>query len=485
MPKAIIIGAGIAGIATSIRLAAKGFEVDVYEGNTDPGGKLISLTVGDFRFDAGPSLFTLPNLVTELFELCGESSIDYFDCDRKDVICNYFWEDGTRYSMPAEVKDIAKTISKDFNISENKLLKYLGRSKEKYELTNPLFIEKSLHKLSTYFSLATLKAFLFSFKLDLFKSLHTTNRKAFDNIKVTQLFDRFATYNGSSPYKTSGIMSMIPHLEMGIGTYFPKGGMKSITDSLFDLAKRQGVNFHFGSTVDEILLSNKRTLGVRLGNVEINSDVVVSNMDIFSTYHKLLPNLDHPNRILNQERSSSALIFYWGIKGIHPELDLHNILFSEDYEGEFDAIFEKKSIHQDPTIYINISSKCNPTDAPDSCENWFVMINTPGDIGQDWDKLIATAKLNVINKINRVLKMDVKSMIVEESILDPRLIAAKTQSHQGSLYGTSSNDRYSAFYRHPNFSREIKDLYFVGGSVHPGGGIPLCLNSAKIVSNLI
>ncbi|MFT6338529.1 MAG: phytoene desaturase [Saprospiraceae bacterium] len=485
MRKAIVIGAGIAGIATSIRLAVKGYEVHVYEGNSYPGGKLTSLEVGDFRFDAGPSLFTLPNLVTELFDLCGEASVDFFDYDRKDVICNYFWDDRVRYSMPSSIKEIAKSISIKFNVDEGKALKYLNRSKDKYNLTNSIFIEKSLHKVTTYFSFDTLKAMLQSFKLDLFQSLHNTNRKAFNNEKVTQLFDRFATYNGSSPYKTSGIMSMIPHLEMGLGTYFPKGGMKSITNSLFELAKRQGVKFHFDQIVDEILVSNKKAVGARMGNIKINSDLVVSNMDIFSTYHKLLPNLNHPNQILNQERSSSALIFYWGIKGIHPELDLHNILFSNDYEGEFDHIFEKKEIHKDPTVYINISSKYNASDAPANCENWFVMINTPGDFGQDWDVLIATAKENVLRKITKTLKIDVASLILEESVLDPRLIASRTQSHQGSLYGTSSNNRYSAFYRHPNFSKEIKDLYFVGGSVHPGGGIPLCLNSAKIVSNLI
>ena len=148
---------------------------------------------------------------------------------------------------------------------------------------------------------------------------------------------------------------------------------------------------------------------------KIESDIVISNMDIFSTYHKLLPHSTHPNRVLNQERSSSALIFYWGIKGIHPELDLHNILFSDDYQGEFNCIFEKKDIHQDPTVYINISSKCNSSDAPEGCENWFVMINTPGDIGQDWDTLIAIARNNVIKKINNVLKIDLAPMIIEES----------------------------------------------------------------------
>jgi len=208
-------------------------------------------------------------------------------------------------------------------------------------------------------------------------------------------------------------------------------------------------------------------------------------MDIFSTYKKLLPQSKAPKRILSQERSSSALIFYWGVKGAFPQLDLHNIIFSNNYKEEFDYIFDKKQVHHDPTIYINISAKCNSNDAPVGCENWFVMINTPSNVGQDWESIISKAKTDIISKINRNLKIDLESLIQCETSLDPRSIETKTMSHQGSLYGTSSNNRFAAFLRHPNFSKRIKGLYFVGGSVHPGGGIPLCLNSAKIVSNLL
>jgi len=485
MQKAIVIGAGIAGIATSIRLAVKGYDVHVYEANTYPGGKLTSINVGDFRFDAGPSLFTLPHLVTELFDLCGESSEVHFKYNKKDTICNYFWDDGFSYSMPSDSAEIPRSISNHFDVSEDAINHYLDLSKTKYELTNPIFIEKSLHKPSTYFSKKTLRALFSMFRLDLFTSLHKKNKISFSDPKLVQLFDRFATYNGSSPYQTSGIMSMIPHLEMGLGTFFPEGGMNSITESLFGLAKRQGVKFHFSNLVDEIIVEDKVAVGIRIGAEKVLSNLVVSNMDIFSTYKHLLADQRQPKRILDQERSSSALIFYWGIKGKHSKLDLHNILFSSNYKEEFDYIFEKKDIHKDPTVYINISSKCKESDAPNNCENWFVMVNTPSDTGQDWDTLISKTKKNIIKKINKTLDLNLESLIIEECLLDPRLIESRTRSHQGSLYGTSSNSQYSAFLRHPNFSSQIKNLFFVGGSVHPGGGIPLCLNSAKIVSNFI
>jgi phytoene dehydrogenase-like protein len=208
-------------------------------------------------------------------------------------------------------------------------------------------------------------------------------------------------------------------------------------------------------------------------------------MDIYPTYKKLLPKVKHPEKILVQEKSSSALIFYWGINKQFAELDLHNILFTENYQAEFEYIFNKKTIYADPTIYINITSKYKPDDASAGCENWFLMINTPNNQGQNWDELIAEARKNIVSKLNRLLKTDIEKYIVTENILDPRSIESKTSSHLGALYGNASNNRYAAFLRHKNFSSNIKGLYFCGGSVHPGGGIPLCLNSAKIAAGLI
>ena len=485
MQKAIVIGAGIAGIATSIRLARQGYEVKVYEANSYPGGKLTTLQHGDYRFDAGPSLFTLPKLVEELFLLCGEKPKDHFTYQIKDSICNYFWNDGKTYQMPAGVDNIVDSLVDNFDADRTSVERYLNRSKLKYEKTAPVFIERSLHKISSFINKETIIAMASIPKLGINTSMHKINAKAFRNPKLVQIFDRFATYNGSSPYQTPGIMSMIPHLEMGIGTYFPNGGMVNITNSLVALAERQGVSFVYGTKVQRIIKANRAAIGVDVENEKVLADIVVSNMDVFSTYKHLLPEKDWPLKTLAQEQSSSALIFYWGISKSFPNLSLHNILFADDYKGEFEKIFKSKTIVEDPTVYINISSKANPSDAPRDSENWFVMINTPGNYGQDWDAMIAEARRNIIIKINKVLKVDIESLIVIEDVLDPRLIESRTQSHRGALYGTASNNKLSAFLRHANFNKKIKNLYFCGGSVHPGGGIPLCLQSAAIVSDLI
>jgi phytoene dehydrogenase-like protein len=208
-------------------------------------------------------------------------------------------------------------------------------------------------------------------------------------------------------------------------------------------------------------------------------------MDIYPTYKKLLPKLKSPTKILKQERSSSAVIFYWGIKKSFEALELHNIFFSEDYQQEFKAIFEDLTVCEDPTIYINITSKDVPTDAPKGCENWFVMINTPADHGQDWDEIVTRLRERILSKVSEELGTEIEPLISCEEVLTPPLIQDKTQSHLGALYGASSNNTMAAFLRHANFSKRIKNLYFCGGSVHPGGGIPLCLLSAKIVDDMI
>jgi phytoene dehydrogenase-like protein len=232
------------------------------------------------------------------------------------------------------------------------------------------------------------------------------------------------------------------------------------------------------------LIKNKIAYGVKVNGNEFLSDVVVSNMDIYPTYKKLLPTIKAPNRILKQEKSSSALIFYWGIKKKFKQLDLHNIFFTDDYKKEFTLLFDEKTVTGDPTVYIHISSKYVPDDAPEYGENWFILVNVPSNSGQDWDQLRISIRKSVIDKLSRLLDANIEDLIEEEDYLDPVRIEQRTSSHAGALYGASSNDRMAAFFRHPNFS-SVQGLYFVGGSVHPGGGIPLCLLSAKIATELI
>ena len=483
--KVIIIGAGIAGLASAIRLRVQGYDVSVFEANSYPGGKLTAFTEKGYRFDMGPSLFTMPQFIEELFTLANKPIEDYFNYHQKTVVCNYFYEDGTRFTAFADKNKFASEASKTFDVDKQTIIDYLDKSKKKYDLTATLFLEKSLHKLSTYLSGDTLNAILRINALDINSSLNDYNTSVFKDNRLVQFFNRFATYNGSSPYQTPGIMSMIPHLEQYYGTYFPKGGMHSITMSLYQLAKDIGVEFHFKTMVEEIETKDGSVTGIITKQGFEEGSIVVSNSDVVPTYRQLLKKHKAPEKILKQPRSSSALIFYWGITKQFKELDLHNIFFSKDYKTEFDYIFNKSDVYNDPTVYINITSKEEPDDAPEGCENWFVMINVPSNKGQNWDEIIERSRKNIIDKLSRLLNVNLGDFIEYEHILEPRTIESKTQSYQGALYGAASNNKFAAFLRHPNFKNSIKNLYFCGGSVHPGGGIPLCLLSGKIVSDLI
>jgi phytoene desaturase len=485
MKKAIVIGAGVAGLATSIRLALKGYQTQVFEVNKYPGGKISSFQLNGYRFDAGPSLFTMPHFVTELFELAGENPNDHFEYQKIEVSCNYFWSDKTRFKAYSDQTSFLQEAEKIFGEPKGNIEKYLNRAKKKYGLTEALFLKQSLHKLKTFLSTDTLKAISRLHIYELQKTLHQANEEAFSSPHLVQFFDRYATYNGSDPYQTSGMMTLIQHLESSFGTFIPKQGMVSISNSLYDLAVRLGVDFKFETPIEEINVENNKVVGVSNEDDVFMSDIVVSNTDVYSTYKKLLPNEKSPKRKLKQERSSSAVIFYWGIQHSFKELDLHNVFFSKDYKKEFECIFKKKNVSDDPTIYVNISSKNIPSDAPKGSENWFVMINTPADYGQDWDQLVKRLRERIIEKLSQELDVNIEPLIQCEEVLTPPLIESKTQSHLGALYGSSSNNPMAAFLRHPNFSNKIKNLYFCGGSVHPGGGIPLCLLSAKIVDDLI
>ncbi len=485
-PTAIIIGAGIAGIASAIRLAVQGFAVQVFEKNEYAGGKMTYFEKNGYCFDGGPSLFTQPQLIEELFLLADEPINAYFTYERVPVACTYFYEDGTVIKGYADAGKLANELYEKIGEDKAAVQQYLQHSKKLYETTGNIFLNYSLHKRSTLHKAPIANALINTRLAYLFSTFHAFNKKSFRQSHTVQLFNRYATYNGSNPYQAPGMLSVIPHLEYNEGVYYPKGGMISIAHALYKLAVKKGVQFYFGRQVDNIVCHENKVQGIITNGKHHAADVIVSNMDVYFTYKKLLHDEQKAAQIVKQERSSSAIIFYWGINKTFPQLGLHNIFFSNHYEEEFNHIFKLKQLYADPTIYINITSKCEPgIQAPAGKGNWFVMVNAPANVGQYTTAWQQQLKQHILSKLSRLLHTAIEPLIEAEAILDPVMIEENTASYMGSLYGTSSNSRMAAFLRHPNFSNELKGLYFVGGSVHPGGGIPLCLRSAKIMSEIV
>lgn len=479
----VIIGSGVAGLASAIRLGAAGHKVTVVEANDYVGGKLTAKKIGRYRFDLGPSVFTMPHLIEELTLISKqELKFEYLTLDK---ICNYFYEDGTTLSAYPDKEKFATEVHNKLGETKESVYEQLKYSATAYELIGELFMEQSLHKLSNFLNLKTAKALLNIRKLKLNKTMNEANNARFKNKKTVQLFNRFATYNGSNPFQAPALINIIAHLEHNIGAFAPKGGMHDITMHLYNLSVKLGVEYKMNTRVIKVITENDLVNNVLTSGGEIKADIVVSGADIKHVYTKLLDKKYYPTKILEQEKSLSGLIFYWGVKKEFQELSLHNILFSENSEAEFNSFFKDKTPYHDPTIYINITSKVTPTDAPEGCENWFVMINVPHNASGEPIHYVKEMRKQIVAKINRVLKTDIEQYIEIEDVLEPYLIEQRTSSSGGSLYGNSSNNKYAAFLRHANNSSKIKNMYFCGGSVHPGGGIPLGLLSAKIVSEMI
>lgn len=480
-----VIGAGVSGIAAAVRMRNKGYKVTVFEANSFPGGKCSSESKDGYRFDMGPSVFTMPQYVDELFILSGKNPRDHFNYIPLDPVYKYFFEDGSTLDAYHGKEKFAEQLSQKTRDRKEDIIRYLNKTETIYNLTDEVFLKNSLHRLKNFFTWPVARGIMNFGKIGAFDTMAGANRKAFKDSRLVQIFNRYATYNGSSPYLSPATLNVIAHVEIVKGAFYPEGGMFSITSSLVELAKDIGVEFRFSTPVREILIEHKKVTGIKTDTGSEFFDIVISNMDVYNSYKKLMPSAKRPSKTLNQPKSSSGIIFYWGIKKEFKELGLHNILFSENYEEEFNTIFTKKSIYHDPTIYLNITSKHTPSDAPPGCENWFSFINVPNNQGQNWDMFITEARENMIKKINRMLKTDIRPLIESEMVFDPRVIENRTSSAFGAIYGNSSNNKFAAFLRHANFSKDIKNLYFCGGSVHPGPSIPLCLLSAKITTDLI
>ena len=483
--KAIVIGSGVAGLAVAIRLSVQGFDVTVYEKNNEPGGKLALYQKDGYHFDTGPSLFTEPEELEALFNIAGEPIKEYITYNKLDSGCKYFFPNGKHLQTWTNREQLAKEFNDILGEPGENIIQYLTKSETLYNNIGSVFLNSPIQKRKTWKNKGFFKALMAVRPNLLFNTLNNYNASAFSTIETIQIFNRFASYNGSDPYLAPAMLSMVAHVELNKSVYYPRGGMISIINALYKLCIKKGVKFNFNTPVQRIISAGNKVMGVVAGNENIYADIAVSNADIYYTAKNLLLDERTANRINKKEKSSSAVIFLWGIKKQFPQLHLHNVFFSGDYKAEFKTLFQLKSFYKDPTIYINITSKMETNHAPEGKENWFVMVNVPSDSGQDWEKAIPFLKQQVLKKLRGMLKEDIEPLIASEEIITPPQLEKNTGAFGGAIYGISSNNKRNAFVRHPNFSKEIRDLYFCGGTVHPGGGIPLCLKSAKIVGEMI
>jgi len=480
-----IIGAGLGGLSAAISLATQGIRVTVFEQNSTPGGKATVLEldskIGKFRFDRGPSFLTMPFVFEELFRSAGVKLNDYIKIKRMEISCLYFWRDGTQITAWADPDRLANEIAITTGVNLQVIQKYLDHSRSVYEASEEFFLKNEI-TWQSFLQLSFVKGIGQITKLNPFQSLHSLNQQIFSNPKAVQIFDRYATYNCSDPSRVPSTLRSISHLENDIGVYLPEGGIGDVAKAMYKLAIEKNVEFRFDIPVTRILVNhktNKPTVtGLEVGGQELQFDRVISNLDINLTYLKLLGDSQSPfiKKRLKQEYSSSYIVFYWGVKGSYPQLDLHNILFSDNYQAEFDSIFQDHITPKDPTVYINITSKKIPGDAPAGHENWFIIITAPNNqtfAPDHWNMLLAILRPKIIQRINEQLGIDIEGNIIAEKFMTPADIQDWTGSWQGAICGTSSNSLWSAFNRPKLKAVDYNNLYFCGASVHPGCGMPV------------
>lgn len=482
-----IIGTGIGGLSAACELAKDGHDVTMYEKNDKPGGKLNEDVIDGFRFDTGPSLFTMPFVAEELFNYCGFELSDHIQTQPLTPLCRYNYADGTVFDS-FEDRDAAVNAIKNFSETDSKVyIQFLDKAAKLYERTAQSFIFNPLADLRDLRSLRWLDML----RIDAFTTVSDRVDQAFESSYMRMFFKRFTTYNGSNPWQAPATLNVIPHVELNQGGYYIKGGMYRIADALVRVAESLGVKFHYNVHVDRIGHKSGKADHLIVDGHRVEFDLIVSNSDATHTYTKLVSDdvISPPKKkhLKSVEPSCSGFVMLLGINRTYEQLVHHNIFFSSDYKTEFDDIFKRGKLPSDPTIYIANTSYTDPNHAPEGGSNLFILVNAPWV--RDSDPFSESAKESYAEKIMLALAghglRGLKASVQVKKIITPADFQDLWLSNKGSIYGTSSNHRLAAFMRPRNRSPFLRNLYLVGGSTHPGGGIPLVMLSARHACELI
>jgi phytoene desaturase len=475
--KVVIIGAGIGGLAAACLMSRQGHDVVVLERNGSVGGKLNEWRGGGYRFDTGPSLLTMPWVLDALFDYCGRKSSDYLKLKSLESLCTYHFADGTRFVSYQDREKAVDQIRGFFPGDEQNYRDFLEYSKRLYELTSDTFIYHPLSQWTDLFRLPLADVL----KIDAFKTVSQRVDASFESKYLRQFFKRFATYNGSSPYRSPATLNVIPHVELNTGGYYIQGGMYTLANALKTISTEMGSEYRFDSHVEQIMVRNGVATGIKVNGEFIEADIVISNSDAHETYLELLEprNVPRVTRYITKhtEPSCSGFVLLLGTNKQWSQLYHHTIFFSKDYKNEFEDIFSRGKLPEDPTIYVANTSHTDPLHAPEGGSNMFVLVNAPY-LRDEGDPDYKSYTDHVINQLEFRGLSGLRDSILVQRIITPREFYEKYRSNRGSIYGTSSNNKYAAFIRPRNRAKSIQNLWLAGGSTHPGGGIPLCIISA-------
>ena len=481
----VIIGAGIGGLSAAIRLAAAGRRVVMLEQNAAVGGKMSEIAQDGFRWDTGPSVITMRHVFEELFAAAGRRLDDYLTLRPVDPLTRYFFPDGTRIDATRDLARMAEQIAAIDERDVEGYLDFLEYAARLHRITGPVFIYNQPPTPRSFLGVPPADMV----RVDPWLTMDQAIRRRVRSPQMRQLLGRFATYVGASPYQAPATLSVIAHVELTGGVWYPAGGIYQIATAMERLAREVGVEIRTGTPVAEIGVEHGRASAVVTADGErIDAAAVIANMDVTTVYDRLLPAAIGASRraqLRRIETSCSGFVLLLGVEGVHPHLAHHNIFFARDYRAEFDAIFRRGLPPDAPTVYVAITSKSDASHAPPGCENWFVLVNAPAlGPGYDWTREAGAYRARVLEMLAG-FGLDVRAHIRSEVTLTPQDIQRLTGAWRGALYGLSSNQALNAFRRPHNRCVDVRGLYFAGGTTHPGGGVPMVTLSGKVAADLV
>lgn len=503
----LIIGAGVGGLAAGVRARGMGHEVLVLEKNPLVGGKLNIRSIRHprrpderpFRFDTGPSLLTLPLVFADLFAFVGKDVRDYLSISRLDPVSRFVWADGQSLELNTDREKLLNSVKQFAPQDVNGMKRFLDYGKHVWELSGEFFLtrapEQAFRGEGAFSLFNAFRTLSIPFRIGMFKKYAALVDQHIRSPRLREVLYQYATYSGSSPFLAPATLAVIAHVELELGGWYVKGGMYRLAEALEQLATEIGVQIQTNTTVTTILVEEcsgkTRVKGVALSDGSIlQADAVIVNADVIYAYQNLIDpkfrqRFSNP-RLNRIEPGGSGMVLCLGVEGTYPQLAHHTKFMPDDYTSDLRAMFETRTVPEDPCIYVCASTRTDPSQAPADCENLFILCSAPALDGRiDWTTEGPKYRDRIIHQLEHRFGMtNLSQRIVAETHFTPADLKQLYNAHAGSIYGISGNGIRQAFLRPPNRDRQIGGLFFAGGATHPGGGLPLVALSGKIASEL-
>ena len=479
-----VIGAGLGGMSAAISLAKHPeFDVTLLEKNSHLGGKLNVLDQQGFSFDLGPSILTMPHLFERLFTLHNKAMKDYVKIVPVDPHWRNFFEDGTTIDLNKDID----LMSKQSALSERdieELKNFLNYTKTLYEFSNNIYFDnQSERKLDTIKYYNPLKIIKDS---DMFSTMDDGVRRHISNPYMVDILNFFIKYVGSSPYDAPAILNLLPYIQWEFDLWYVDGGMFNLSKGLHKLLKELPVKIITNAEVKTVEKTTHEIQKIVLASGEtLETDIIVSNMEVIPFYEKIS---QEPTKKIEKYHkkygpSCSGYALHLGVNKTYPQLAHHNVFHAHSSKDHFDKIFHEKTLTNDPTIYLVAPMKTDPSQGPKDHEIIKILPHIPvlNDEHPVTEKDYKAYKDHVLDKLERMGLKDLRKHIVTEEIWTPEIIEANYYSNKGSIYGVVSDRKVNMGFKTPKRSEFYKNLYFVGGSVNPGGGMPMVVLSGQQV----